>query len=119
MIDSHTHLHSCEPPDDELVAAAVEAGVMRMVTIGPDLESSGLALAAAERFPQVYAAVGIHPNEASGFSDSDYVELERLSRHPRCVSVGETGLGYYRDHAPPGAQPRRGTRQEGQGRRKR
>ena len=100
MVDSHTHLHSCEPPDDELVADAVLAGVTRMVTIGTDLENSGLALAAAERFPEVYAAVGLHPNEATGFSDSDYVELERLAQHPRCVAIGETGLDYYREHAP-------------------
>ncbi len=71
-----------------------------MVTIGTGLESSGLAIAAAERFPEVYAAVGIHPNEATGFGDSDYVELEQLARHPRCVAIGETGLDYYREHAP-------------------
>ena len=100
MVDSHTHLHICEPPDDELVAAAVAAGVTRMVTIGTDVESSELALAAAERFPQVYAAVGIHPNEATGFGDGDYAALARLAEHPRCVAIGETGLDYYREHAP-------------------
>jgi TatD DNase family protein len=100
MIDSHTHLHSCEPDDEELVAAALQAGVTRMVTIGTGIESSGIALAAAERFSQVYAAVGVHPNDATGFSDADYVALEQLARHPRCVAIGETGLDYYREHAP-------------------
>ncbi len=100
MVDSHTHLSSCEGSDDELVAAALEAGVTRLVTIGTDIENSEAALAAAERFPQVYAAVGIHPNSATGFSDADFVALEQLARHPRCVAVGETGLDYYRDHAP-------------------
>ncbi len=93
MIDSHTHLESCEPADDELVAAAVEAGVTRLVTIGTGVETSGLAVAAAERFPEVYAAVGVHP-------DADYVEIEALARHPRCVAIGETGLDYFREHAP-------------------
>jgi TatD DNase family protein len=99
LVDSHTHLHLCEPSDDDLVAAALADGVTRMVTIGTDLESSGHALAAAERFPEVYAAVGIHPNSATGFSDSDYSALERIAQHPRCVAIGETGLDYYREHA--------------------
>ena len=106
MVDSHTHLHICKPPDEELVAAAVTSGVTRMVTIGTDIQSSRLALAAAERFPEVYAAVGVHPNEATGFSDADYVALERLARHSRCVAIGETGLDYYRDHAPRDDQAR-------------
>jgi TatD DNase family protein len=100
MVDSHTHLSSCEQPDDELVMAALAAGVTRIVTIGTDAENSRAALAAAERFPQVYAAVGHHPNEATGFVDADYAALERLARHPRCVAIGETGLDYYREHAP-------------------
>jgi TatD DNase family protein len=100
LIDSHTHLHICEPDDGELVEAALEAGVTRMVTVGTGIETSGLAIAAAERFPEVYAAVGIHPNDAAGFSDADYVMLEQLARHPRCVAIGETGLDYYREHAP-------------------
>jgi TatD DNase family protein len=104
LVDSHTHLHLCEPPDDELVAAALAQGVTRMVTIGTDVESSAQALAAAERFPEVYAAVGIHPNNATGFADSDYTELERMAQHPRCVAIGETGLDYYRDHASPADQ---------------
>src|SRR5207253_10162068 len=58
VIDSHTHLDACAPPDEELVAAAVQAGVTRMVTIGTDGASSRRALQAAEAFPQVYAAVG-------------------------------------------------------------
>ncbi len=101
MVDSHTHLGICEPPDDELVAAAVAEGLTHMVTIGTDVESSALALAAAERFPEVYAAVGVHPNAATGFSDSDYAALEEMAQHPRCVAIGETGLDYYRNNATP------------------
>jgi len=100
VIDSHTHLARCEAPEEELVASARAAGVSRIVTVGTDVESSAQALAAAERFPEVYAAVGVHPNDATAFGDADYVALERLARHPRCVAVGETGLDYYRDGAP-------------------
>jgi TatD DNase family protein len=100
VVDSHTHLSSCEPPDDELVAEALAAGVTRIVTIGTDVENSGVALAAAERFGEVYAAVGLHPNEATDFSDADFTALARLAEHPRCVAIGETGLDYYREGAP-------------------
>ncbi|HUJ34253.1 MAG TPA: TatD family hydrolase [Solirubrobacteraceae bacterium] len=100
MIDSHTHLDLCEPPDAELVAAAVDAGVSRIVTVGTDGASCRAALAAAEDFPQVYAAIGRHPNSATGFDGADLAELEALAAHPKCVAIGETGLDYYRDYAP-------------------
>jgi TatD DNase family protein len=100
LIDSHTHLELCEPPDADLVAAALAVGVSRMVTVGTDGASCRAALAAAEDFPQVYAAIGRHPNSATGFDDADLAELEALAAHPRCVAIGETGLDYYRDYAP-------------------
>jgi TatD DNase family protein len=100
VIDSHTHLDLCDPPDAELVAAAVDSGVRRIVTVGTDGASCRAALAAAEAFPQVYAAVGRHPNSAAGFDDADLAELAALAAHPKCVAVGETGLDYYRDRAP-------------------
>jgi TatD DNase family protein len=106
MIDSHTHLHLCEPPDTELVAAAEAVGVTRMLTVGTDGASSRLALAAAEAFPHVRAAVGRHPNEARGFDDADLAELRALAAHPRCVAIGETGLDFYRDTAPRADQER-------------
>jgi TatD DNase family protein len=100
VIDSHTHLDFCEPPDAELVAAAAEAGVERIVTVGTNGASCRAALEAAEDFPQVYAAIGRHPNEATGFDDADLAELKALAAHPKCVAIGETGLDYYRDGAP-------------------
>lgn len=106
MIDSHTHLDSCEPPNTELVAAAQRAGVTRMVTVGMDGSSCRGALAAAEAFPQVYAAIGRHPNLAHGFDDADLAELRALAAHDRCVAIGETGLDFYRDYAPHADQER-------------
>ncbi len=100
MIDSHTHLHLCEPPEAELVAAAEAAGVAKMLTVGTNGASCRAALAAAEAFPQVYAAIGRHPNEARGFDDADLAELKALAAHPRCVAIGETGLDYYREDTP-------------------
>jgi TatD DNase family protein len=106
VIDSHTHLHLCEGSDAELVAAAQDAGVTRMLTVGTDGASSRTALAAAEAFPQVYAAVGCHPNEARGFDDADLAELRALAAHERCVAIGETGLDFYREGAPRADQER-------------
>ena len=99
MIDSHTHLDLCEPPNAELVAAAVAAGVTRMLTVSTSAASARGVLAAAEDFPQVYAAVGRHPNEAHGFDDADLAELRALAAHERCVAIGETGFDFYREGA--------------------
>jgi TatD DNase family protein len=106
MVDSHTHLDLCESPTTELVAAADAAGVTRIVTVGTDDASCRAALADAEKFPQVYAAIGRHPNSASGFDDADYAELQSLAAHERCVAIGETGLDYHRDYAPKADQRR-------------
>ena len=100
MIDSHTHLDQCAEPNTELVAAAEAAGVRRILTIGMDGASCRSALAAAEAFPQVYAAVGRHPNLAHGFDGADLAELRALAAHERCRAIGETGLDYYREGAP-------------------
>jgi TatD DNase family protein len=106
VIDSHTHLDLCEPANTELVAAAEAAGVTRILTVGIDGGSCRAALLAAEAFPQVYAAVGRHPNSATGFDDADRAELEALAAHQRCVAIGETGLDFYRDGAPRADQQR-------------
>lgn len=100
MIDSHTHLDMCEPPTAELVEAAIAAGITRIVTVGTTSESCRAALAAAEAFEPVYAAIGRHPNEAAGFDDAGLRELHDLAQHEKCVAIGETGLDYYRDYAP-------------------
>jgi TatD DNase family protein len=100
VIDSHTHLDSCAPPNAELVAAAGQAGVTRILTVGMDGDSCRSALAAAEDFPQVFAAIGRHPNLAVGFDDADLAEIQALAAHPRCAAIGETGLDYFRDRAP-------------------
>ena len=106
MIDSHTHLDSCAPPDEELVAAAVAAGVRRILTVGMDGPSGRSALQAVERFGEVHAAIGRHPNLAEGFDDAALAELHELAGHPRCAAIGETGLDFFRDRAPRGDQAR-------------
>ena len=100
MIDSHTHLDRGRAPEAELVAAARAAGVKRILTIGIDAESRRAALAATEAYDDVFAAIGQHPNNATGYDDAITQELRELAAHPRCLAIGETGLDDYRDYAP-------------------
>jgi TatD DNase family protein len=100
VIDSHTHLFLCERPEDEVVAAAREAGVGRMLNVGLDTDSSAAAIAAAERHDGVFASAGCHPTEAAGFDDARVAEITRLAAENDVVrAVGETGIDYYRDTA--------------------
>jgi TatD DNase family protein len=100
VIDSHTHLDRGPAPEAELVAAAREQGVKRILTIGIDERSRRAALAAAETHPEVFAAIGHHPNNATGYTDAITDEVRELARHERCLAIGETGLDDYRDYAP-------------------
>jgi TatD DNase family protein len=100
VVDAHAHLQICEPDDGELVAAARRAGVDRILTVGMDETSNRAAIAAAEAHEEIFAAVGRHPNSATGFDEAAAAEIEELADHPRVRAIGETGLDYYRDRAP-------------------
>jgi TatD DNase family protein len=104
VIDSHTHLDECAPDNAELVEAAQAAGVRKLLTVGMDEATNRGALLAAETFDAVWAAVGRHPNHATGFDDAALEDLRELAAHPRCVAIGETGLDYYRAGATPDEQ---------------
>jgi TatD DNase family protein len=106
MIDSHTHLFLCEGDEDELVEAAVAAGVNRMLTVGMGPESNLVAMDSASRHEPVFAAVGRHPNDATGFDDDTKEELFRWAVHEKVRAIGETGLDFYRDSASPEDQRR-------------
>ena len=100
MIDTHCHLDSCKPPDDELVERARAAGVRRIATVGMDDASIERAVAAARAHEEVVAIVGRHPNAAEGFQPHDIEPIELAAADPRVRAIGETGLDYYRDYAP-------------------
>lgn len=82
------------------------AGVGLMLTIGTRLDKFPRVLAIAEKYPDVYCTVGIHPHEADGASDVDAAKLLGFCSHPKVVGIGETGLDYYYDHSDRGAQRR-------------
>jgi TatD DNase family protein len=105
--DAHSHLDIMALPVDGVLAEARAAGISRVVNAGCDLPSSRWSVATAQEHPGVYAAVAIHPNE-TGKLDGDragvLAEVAELAAAPGVVAVGETGLDYYRDWAPPAVQ---------------
>lgn len=110
-LDSHTHLDLIERPVPEILADARAARITRVVTIGVDVATSRWAADCAGAHPGVYAAVAVHPNEtarAAGGAPADrdavLAEIASLAGLPPVRAVGETGLDYYRDWAPPGVQ---------------
>lgn len=97
LVDSHCHLDfpDFQGREDELVAAMQANGVGWALVAGVTLERFPGVLALAERFPRLYAAVGVHPDTQEG-QEADEETLLRLAAHPKVVAIGETGLDYYR-----------------------
>lgn len=96
-----THAHYDDPAFDadryQLLERLHEEGVQYIIDPGCDLESSQAAIALAERFAFVYAAVGFHPEELSRYTQEGFSRIEDLATHPKCVAIGEIGLDYYWD----------------------
>lgn len=97
LYDTHAHL---DFPDfqqdmDALLERALAAGVTKIISIGTTLESSAHAVALAERFPQIYAAVGWHPANVMEAPPDIREPLAKLAAHPKVVAIGETGMDHY------------------------
>jgi len=106
FIDTHSHLYLSSLQDDleNVLQRAGLQGVNRFIVPGIDLKTSRLAVDMAEKYPGIYAAVGVHPNDGLTWDDGTLDELEQLLRHERVVAVGEIGLDYYREHTPHAVQ---------------
>ncbi len=102
LTDSHCHLDFPDfaPEIDAVVARATAAGVGRIITISTRVARHADLAAIAERFPDVYFTVGTHPLQAAEEPDVPVQRLIDLSRHPKCVGIGEAGLDYHYDAAP-------------------
>jgi TatD DNase family protein len=104
FIDSHAHLDGKQFDSDreQVIACAREAGVRTMVAIGngdgPPTLDAGVQL--AQKYPYMYATVGIHPHEARLADDAAYESMQNLARHPKVIAWGEIGLDYHYDHSP-------------------
>jgi TatD DNase family protein len=98
LIETHAHL---DYPDfasnfDDVLRRATEAGVTRIITIGTSVESSRRAVDLAEKYPNIFAVIGVHPAYAEEAGEDVITPLRELAKNPRVVAIGETGLDYHR-----------------------
>jgi TatD DNase family protein len=105
-VDAHLHLDATafDLDRDGVIARAAQAGVRWMISAGTSLAGSRRVLELAARYPQVAAAVGIHPAAAAEATPDGLAALGALARHPRVCAIGEVGLDYYREEVPRDAQ---------------
>ena len=96
--DTHSHIDYPDFQQDiaGVVSRATNSGIVKIICIGTDLTSSQRAIELSERFENVYAAAGWHPNDAMEAPDDIRPALRQLAKHPKVVAIGETGLDYYR-----------------------
>jgi TatD DNase family protein len=98
LIDTHAHLDYADFAHDldDVLRRAADVGVTRVMTIGTSIESSRRAIDLAEKYPAVYAAIGVHPTFVENAEDDVITPLRELAGNPRVVAIGETGLDYHR-----------------------
>ncbi len=109
LIDSHAHIYYRDYAGDfdAMLQRATDAGVDAILVVGTDIESSRESVELAEKHPQLYAAVGIHPHDAGRVTDACYGIIRNLAlSSARVVAIGEIGLDFYRDRSPRDAQER-------------
>jgi len=102
LIDSHAHLDfsQFQSDRDEVIARAVDAGVTQIINVGTDLASSEASVSLAQRYPSVYATVGIHPHDAKTLTSEALNRLVQLASDEKVVAIGEIGLDFYRNLSP-------------------
>jgi TatD DNase family protein len=102
LVDTHAHLYFDDYKNDfsEVLARAWETGLKRILLPAVDIETSHQVIELSEKYPQLYCAIGIHPNSAQGWKGSEVEILEQLAKHAKVKAIGEIGLDYYRDRTP-------------------
>jgi TatD DNase family protein len=102
LVDSHCHLDfpELQADLDGVIARARNAGVGCMLTICTRVSAIPTVLSIAERYPEVYAAIGIHPHSVEAQGVLPVEEIVRWTEHPKVIGIGETGLDYYYDKSP-------------------
>ncbi|PSH04643.1 MAG: TatD family deoxyribonuclease [Acidobacteria bacterium] len=103
-LDSHAHIDGAQFNSDReaVIQRAYDAGIRALLAIGNGDGPDDLACAIpfAERYPWIYASVGVHPHEAKLLTPEHLGNMEQLARHPRVIAIGEMGLDYWYDHSP-------------------
>ena len=103
FFDTHAHYDAeqFDPDRDEILAGLPGRGVSLVVNPGCDIPSSRAAVALAERYPFLYAAVGYHPESCGPWREEELEDLRQMAKHPKVVAIGEIGLDYYWEEKPP------------------
>ncbi len=106
LIDAHTHLHfpELESDLDGVLDRAQKAGVKYFINTGTNADTSWKAIQLAQKYPFIFAAIGIHPNESHHVPPNELADFDELIKEPKVVAVGEIGLDYYRNESPPATQ---------------
>ena len=107
--DTHAHYEDkrFDEDRDELLASMPGSGISMILNIACCVESSAASLRFADKYPFVYASVGVHPHDAKDMTDDTIYELEEMLKHPKAVAVGEIGLDYHYDFSPRDVQIKR------------
>ena len=102
FIDSHAHLNfeAFDADRTAVIQRAIEAGVEKIVVPSVEVESSARAVELAETYPPLYAAVGVHPQDAEKFLEDQIPRFLQWAKHPKVVAIGELGLDFYREYNP-------------------
>lgn len=102
LFDSHAHIVDSKfnKDRDQVIQRAREAGVDYIMNPGADYESSLQAIALAEKYDFIYAAVGVHPHDAKSLDDMMLSLLKAMARKDKVKAIGEIGLDYHYDHSP-------------------
>ena len=102
LVDSHCHLDFDDFEDDtaEIIERARECGVNMILNAGNNIDELENQLALSEKYPFIYAAVGVHPHNASEYPELKAEDIIAKTNHKKVIGIGETGLDYYYDYAP-------------------
>lgn len=106
--DTHAHLN-LDPFYEDVqpyIDRALNAGVSKIIVPSIDLITSERAISLADKYDNIFAAVGIHPHDSTDASDEYLRVLEEMLKHPKVCAIGEIGLDYFRDYAPEDIQKR-------------
>ena len=102
LVDSHAHLDGRQFSDDldETINRATANGISHILTIGCDMESSACSVSIADKYEHIFAAVGVHPHDATEIGAESLTRLRSMLAHPKVVALGEIGLDFFRDRSP-------------------
>ena len=96
IFESHAHYddEQFNEDRDSLLKELLNGNICNIINIGASIESTKSSIALAEQYPQIYAAVGVHPSDAGELNEQSFAWLREQTTHPKVVSVGEIGLDY-------------------------